>query len=67
MVPIFFVLICYFDYVGAGPGYLYTGNAFPVNILIAYLAFAVPPLLGLLVSIKSFFPAKSGSRSGPAS
>ncbi len=57
-VPIFFVLNSYFDYVGAGPGYVYSGNVLPAYAFISYLTFAVPTLLGLLVSIRSFFPAK---------
>ncbi len=57
-VPIFFVLNSYFDYVGAGPGYVYTSNVLPAYAFISYLTFAVPTLLGLLVSIRSFFPAK---------
>jgi hypothetical protein len=53
--PILMVLNSYFDYVGAGPGFVYTAGVFPIYVFGSYI-FAAPSLLGLLISIRSFFP-----------
>jgi hypothetical protein len=58
VVPIFMVLNSYSDYVGAGPGYIYSGNAFPAYAILSYLLLAAPTLIGLLISTRSFFPSK---------
>jgi hypothetical protein len=54
------VLFSYFDYLGAGPGYVYTGGQFPYYAIGSYLL-PLPALLGLLLSIRSFFPGKTAS------
>jgi hypothetical protein len=59
-VPIFMVFNSYSDYLGAGPSYVYTGGVFPTYVILGYVLFAVPTLLGLVVSIRSFFPSKPG-------